>query len=141
MDWEVIEQKLESLRRSLKRIREKCPDSADGMIGNYDAQDIISLNISRAVQMCVDIGAHIVTSSGHAAPSTMAQTFEILANLGILSQEIANRMKKAVGFRNISVHSYDSINWDMVFAIAKEHLFDFEEFAQAILCLRESDSP
>lgn len=27
MDWEMIEQKLESLRRSVARVEERCPDS------------------------------------------------------------------------------------------------------------------
>ncbi len=41
-------------------------------------------------------------------------------------------MKKAVGFRNIAVHSYEAINWQIVHSIAKKHLVDFSEFAQAV---------
>jgi uncharacterized protein YutE (UPF0331/DUF86 family) len=46
---------------------------------------------------------------------------------------LANRLRKAVGFRNIAVHSYQSINWDIVHAIATDHLEDFEEFARAVI--------
>jgi hypothetical protein len=48
MDWVLIEQKLESLRRSVRRVKEKCPENAAAIANNYDAQDILSLNISCA---------------------------------------------------------------------------------------------
>ena len=41
-------------------------------------------------------------------------------------------MKKAVGFRNIAVHSYEEIDWQIVHAIANSHLQEFAEFAGAI---------
>jgi len=50
MDWALIEQKLESLRRSVHRVKEKCPENAAAIANNYDAQDILSLNISRVCQ-------------------------------------------------------------------------------------------
>ena len=109
MDWALIEQKLESLRRSVRRVKEKCPENAAAIASNYDAQDILSLNISRAVQMCVDIGTHLIAGTEYASPVTMGQTFDILCDAGIISADLAARMKKAVGFRNIAIHNYESI--------------------------------
>ena len=42
MDWPVIEQKLESLRRSLRRVEEKCPKDADALEKDVDAQDSLT---------------------------------------------------------------------------------------------------
>ena len=56
MDREVIEEKLESLRRCIHRVREKRPVELDALVRNFDLQDIITLNLTRAVQLCVDIG-------------------------------------------------------------------------------------
>ena len=133
MDREVIEQKLESLRRCLQRIKEKCPPSADILARDLDAQDILALNLSRAVQLCVDIGAHIVAGKNVPPPATMGQTFDVLAELGIISEELALRMKNAVGFRNIAVHNYEAINWQIVHAIATRHVGDFTDFARSVL--------
>lgn len=63
MDWTVIEQKLESLRRCLRRVQEKCPPDVDTLVKDIDAQDILTLNLTRAVQLCVDIGAHLITAT------------------------------------------------------------------------------
>ncbi len=132
MDREVVEQKLESLRRCLRRIETKCPTDAATLVSDIDLQDIISLNLSRAVQISVDIGAHLIAGMDAPPPDTMGQTFDLLAQEGILNKELANRLKKAVGFRNIAVHNYEAINWEIVHSIAKHHLADFSEFAKAI---------
>jgi uncharacterized protein YutE (UPF0331/DUF86 family) len=135
MDREVIEQKLESLRRCIQRVQDKCPISAEILAADFDSQDILALNLSRAVQLCVDIGAHIVAGENVSPPGTMGQTFEILAELGVISPELAVRMKNAVGFRNIAVHNYEAINWQIVHAIATRHLSDFRDFVKSVIRL------
>lgn len=133
MDWPLIEQKMESLRRSLRRIEEKCPKDADALAKDYDAQDILALNLTRAIQLCVDIGAHLISGTEFPPPNTMGQTFDVLMEAGVISAELAGRMKKAVGFRNLAVHNYEAINWAIVHAIARYRLTDFEEFAKAVV--------
>ena len=50
MDETVILSKLDSLGRSVSRIHSKTPESATALIDDYDRQDIISINLERAVQ-------------------------------------------------------------------------------------------
>jgi len=66
MDWPVIEEKLESLRRCLRRVEVKCPADVNALVEDIDAQDILALNLTRAVQICVDIGAHLIKEGGFA---------------------------------------------------------------------------
>jgi len=133
MDREVVAQKLESLRRCLQRIETKCPADADTLASDFDLQDIVSLNLSRAVQLCVDIGGHLISSLDVPAPDTMGQTFDILAQAGLLDVQLAHSLKKSVGFRNIAVHNYDAINWHIVHSIVKNHLEDFSSFAKVVI--------
>lgn len=133
MDPVVIEQKLESLRRCVSRIEEKCPDTAEVLAQDIDLQDIVSLNLSRAIQLCVDIGAHLVSTENVSPPATMGQTFDVLTDIGVINADLASRMKRAVGFRNIAVHNYEAINWAIVHKIATSQLDDFRVFVQAIM--------
>lgn len=132
MDREVVEQKLESLRRCLQRIKAKCPSEASALASDLDLQDIVALNLSRAVQISVDIAAHLIAGMEAPPPDTMGQTFDVLAQAGILNDALATNLKKAVGFRNIAVHNYESINWAIVHSIVKHHLGDFSEFARIV---------
>lgn len=138
MAWSVIEQKLESLRRALLRIAEKCPEDAAALAKNIDAQDILTLNLTRAIHLCVDIGSHLLSATNLPPPDTMGETFDVLQQAGIISADLAMRMKRAVGFRNIAVHNYEAINWNIVYAIARFNLSDFEEFAKAVVMLESS---
>ena len=140
MDKQIVEQKLESLRRCIERIQGKQPLSANDLEIDIDKQDIISLNLSRAVQLTVDIGVHIISGLSSQVPDTMGQTFEVLADKHVIPKELATRLKKSVGFRNIAVHNYDAINWDIVHSIVQLHLRDFSEFAKAILVWQDKNN-
>lgn len=135
MDREVIEQKLASLQRCLQRVKHALPVDAASLETDFDKQDIISLNLSRAVQLTVDMGAHLLSQQKSVSPASMGQTFELLAQTGVLDHDLADRLKKSVGFRNIAVHNYDQINWAIVHSIVKNHLGDFSEFARIMVNL------
>lgn len=132
MDKQLVEEKIDALRRCIRRIETKRPKTVDVLESNLDLQDILSVNLQRAVQLCVDIGTHIIANNDLEAPSTMAETFEKLHQLKIISDSTANNMKKAVGFRNIAVHNYQKMNWEIVYNICHEKLDNFKLFAKEI---------
>lgn len=135
MDRVVIERKLESLRRCVARIESRRPAELATLVADMDAQDVLVLNLSRAVQLCVDIGAHIVAASESAPPATMGDTFSRLAELQMLDAALAKRLRGAVGFRNIAVHNYEAIDWAIVHALSDGALKDFEAFARQVTLL------
>lgn len=133
MDRLIVERKLDSLQRCVARIVSKSPASVAALEADVDLQDVLVLNLSRAVQLCVDLGAHLLTDVPLPPPDTMGETFDRLAQAGLLGPDLALRMKKAVGFRNIAVHAYDVIDWHVVHAIVTRHLDDFRQFALAVI--------
>lgn len=132
MDQVILELKLESLRRCIRRVEEKTPADVDQLVQDPDVQDILVLNLTRAVQLCVDIGSHVISESDEPAPSTMGDVFSTLEKLGIIESTTCHALRKAVGFRNVAVHNYDVINWEIVFAICQKSLVDFRRFAKEI---------
>lgn len=133
MDEEIIKAKLESLARCIARIEGRTPSSAEALATDLDAQDIIALNLERAVQLCVDAGSHILLDYSLPSPETMAGVFTSLGRAGILPPPLADRLAKSAGFRNIAIHQYESIDWGIVYSIVTTRLDDFRSFAGAIL--------
>src|SRR5512147_1985613 len=88
MDKDVISAKLETLRRCIRRIEAKTPASAAILRKDYDLQDVICHNLERAVQTCVDLASHIIAESDLPAAVSMAETFEQLRSLGLISDEL-----------------------------------------------------
>ena len=133
MDRLILAEKLESLPAPLRAEGGSAPHrNRRRAAPDVDRQDTLALNLTRAVQLCVDAAGIVIADSDEAAPQTMGQAFDALARLGAIDDALAKRMKAAVGFRNIAVHSYQTVNWDIVFAISHRGLEDFRDFAKAM---------
>ena len=132
MDRSVVVEKLESLRRCMIRIETRRAATLDALLTDLDLQDILSFNLTRAVQISVDLAAHLVADLDIAPPSTMAESFRVLGTEGILEEDLADRLAGAVGFRNVAVHAYQSIDWAIVHAISHRHVEDLRSFAAAV---------
>ena len=133
MKPDLIYGKIESVRRCIRRIEEKRPADVNILKTDYDVQDIISINLERAVQTSVDIAAVILAECEKKAPATMAESFEKLKEEGIITAELGEKLMKAVGFRNISVHEYQNIDWEIVFSIIHHRIGDFKKYIKAVL--------
>lgn len=132
MDRLIVGRKLDSLRRCLARVENKRPPNVETLERDIDLQDVLVLNLSRAVQICVDLASHLLSGLDLPPPNTMGEAFDRLAQAGIIDAGLALQMKKAVGFRNVAVHAYDAINWQIVFAIATQGMRDLNRFAQVV---------
>lgn len=76
---------------------------------------------------------HIVSSSSNPVPQTMSLAFEALKDMRVIGGGVlAENMKKSVGFRNIVMHSYADIDFNMVYSIAHGHIDDFKQYIKEI---------
>lgn len=134
----VLQQKLVSLQRCIQRIRDKSPKDAAVLESDYDLQDIIILNLQRAIQVSTDIATYILSETS-SVPSTMAESFLMLHQQGILSKTTAERMSRSIGLRNIAIHEYTNLNWVIVHAVASKHLEDFVVFGREVAAWVDRD--
>lgn len=135
----VIYAKIENLRRCVSRIQSKTPSDSLVLLEDYDIQDIISINLERAIQVCVDIASHIIADSDAIAPDSMKKSFNVLSRLEFIDAETADKLIAAVGFRNIAVHAYQEVDWNIVYSIITKELSVFNSFAKQIVKKLEND--
>jgi uncharacterized protein YutE (UPF0331/DUF86 family) len=131
-DVNIVLGKVANIQRCLNRIREVTnldPQTLNG----FNVQDIFVLNLQRAVQSTIDLAAHVVSSEGLGLPANMKEHFLMLQRAGIISEFLANKMTSMVGFRNIAIHDYESIDPAILKSILKTNLPDLEEFYTTIL--------
>jgi len=131
-DKDIVMAKVAIIQRCLKRIQETThldPESLD----DIDKQDIFVLNLQRAVQTVIDLATHIVASEGLGLPDTIKDNFHLLCEGKIIQKELAKKMEGMVGFRNIAVHNYQSLNGEILKSILGKHLADLEEFYATVL--------
>lgn len=131
MDKDLLQTKLQMLMRCLDRIKSQNIKTLEDLEKSIDKQEIIILNLQRAVQICIDIGNHILIDYS-ATPATMADTFKTMGDKGLITKSCANNLAKAVAFRNIAVHQYDVLDNSIILSVIKEHLTDFSDFAESV---------
>lgn len=124
MPNDVIINKVAVIKRCISRINEVYAGNAQNL-SDYTRQDSIILNIQRACEAAIDLAMHIVAEKDLGLPQSSREAFDLLERQGIIDRELAARLKALVGFRNIAVHDYQSINLDIVRKIIEEHLVDF----------------
>lgn len=133
VDKKVISEKLQSLERCLERIKQHTPPSVEILKTDFDKQDLVCLNLQRAVQISVDIASHILAEELNEKASTMAEVFLMLSEKEMIDKNLAFSLAKSIGFRNIAVHEYDSLDMDIVYAIITKDLNVFYDFAKTVL--------
>lgn len=132
MKDDVITNKVMVIKRCMERVYEVYAGDA-GNLRDFTKQDSIVLNIQRACEAAIDLAMHVVAEKRLGLPQSSREAFKLLNQNGIIDDSLALRMEAMVGFRNIAVHDYQSINLAIVEKIIEEHLKDFEVFAEKIL--------
>jgi len=79
-------------RRNIHRVQTSCPAELAKLKVDLDTQDIVTLNLTRAVQLIVDIGTHLISKSQEPAPGSMGKTFDSFHNLGMIDAALSTRL-------------------------------------------------
>jgi uncharacterized protein YutE (UPF0331/DUF86 family) len=76
---------------------------------------------------------YIISRRRLGLPQESRDAFTLLQTANILPTDLATRMHRMVGFRNVAVHEYTRLNLDIVHTIISKHLDDFRAFSSTIV--------
>ncbi len=130
---DVILNKAASIERCLRRITEEYEGDRHSLFGNQTKQDAIVLNLLRACETAIDLAMYVVRRNGLGLPQESREGFGLLEKAGLLPAELASRLQRMVGFRNVAVHDYTSLNLEILHTIITSHLDDFRRFSSTIV--------
>lgn len=132
---DVILNKAASIERCIKRAQEEYTKAGPDFATDYSRQDAAILNIQRACEASLDAGQYLIRNQKLGIPQSARDVFTLLENARIIPVELADNLKKMVGFRNIAVHDYQALLLPIVVNIIENHLSDFDRFAKILLKL------
>jgi uncharacterized protein YutE (UPF0331/DUF86 family) len=92
------------------------------------SQWAVRYGLMESIQIVIDLACEIVAKRNLGSPSTYRQCIELLAQYGLLEQELAETLQKMVGLRNLLVHDYDEIDSKRLTPLL-DRLDDFNTFA------------
>ena len=103
------------------------------LVANQTKQDSIILNLQRVCESAIDLAMYVVSQRKLGVPQDSRDAFVLLQTSGIIPADLATRMQRMVGFRNVAVHEYTRLNLDVVHAIITKQLEDFRTFSSTIV--------
>ena len=128
VDRDLLRRKLAELAEYVSQVSEYRDLTVARYRGEWKTQRIVERTLQLAIETCLDIASHVLSDRELGAPSTYAETFEILMGAGLMSPGLGRAMVDMTGFRNVVVHEYATIDADTVIRILREHLDDFRRF-------------
>jgi uncharacterized protein YutE (UPF0331/DUF86 family) len=131
VDKELVYKQLGDLKEFLQRI-EDMDLTFDMILGDEDIQGLLDRRMQKAIESSIDIAAHIVASQNYKQAKSAEDLFLVLGRQTIISQDLAKKMAGAAGLRNIIVHKYSEIDYNLAYSNLEEKLKDLNQFAKQI---------
>ncbi len=130
----VIVAKAEIIERCIGRARDELAASTN-FDTDYTRQDAAILNVERACEAAIDIMNRIIKLRSLGVPASTRDGFDRLVRAGVIEQDLADRLMRMVGFRNLAVHQYQKLDLAIVRAVIEKNLDDLLEFSSLALRL------
>lgn len=122
---------LQAISDSVDRLRAYAGEDPDTVKETRGWLDAVKYLFVVTIEGCVDAAQHVCASEGWGPPASNAAAMTVLGEHDVLGGDLALRMAQAVGFRNVLVHRYRTVDDDMVLDHL-EHLADIDGFVATL---------
>lgn len=131
---EVVLNKKVSIERCLEQIgKYYALDRGLPFEQDFLKQDAIAMNLQRACELSIDIANHLIKIRKLGLPQDSRDSFELLQRAGLIDEPMMRTLQAMVGFRNILVHEYRKLDFNIMVKIIESHTRDLLDFANVAL--------
>lgn len=130
---EVVLAKTESIQRCVQRARQELEAAGTNFALDFTRQDAAILNLTRACEQSIDLANHLIRQRKLGLPKSAGNSFELLGRAQVIPLNLAEKLKRMVGFRNMAVHEYQDLNIEMLKSLISTSSSDLLLFTQIIL--------
>ena len=95
-------------------------------------QRFVERTLQLAIQAALDVASHIVSDRRLGEPRTNRELFDLLERDGWVAAPLAATLQKMVGFRNVLVHGYDTVDLAIVRDVVEHRLDDLLQFVAVV---------
>lgn len=128
----IIENKISAIKKYLKIISGYKKYAQKEIEADLNLRGAVERYLYLAVQATIELAEATVAYKKLRKPQTMAESFEILQEEKIIGSDLAQKLIKMVGFRNIIAHDYEKINYAIVYDVLHTGAKDIEKFIKII---------
>lgn len=93
---DIVVNKIQSMQRCIARAREEYEFASGDLAPDVTHQDAAVLNIVRAFELAIDLANRLIKVRKLGIPIDSRQTFELLAEAGLIGPELMRRLRSMV---------------------------------------------
>lgn len=138
IDHATIQRRLAYIQTALQELRAYRACHFDEFKQDRRTHNAAAYQLQTAVEAVTDIANHLVAALGLGQPKERADSVMLLAQAEILPNDLAKRLKTAIGMRNKLVHGYVDLMLESLYRTLQEDLGDLEEFSRQIVRFLQS---
>jgi len=128
----VLENRISAVRRYLKLVARYRPYSREQIESNVDIRGAVERYLYLAIQAAIHLAEAFIAYKELRKPSTFSECFHVLNENETVPAELTQRLVKMVCFRDIVVHDYEDMNYDIVYDILQNRVNDIAGFVEII---------
>ncbi len=132
-----IQEKVADIRSNLEVLKNYAAQNEDAFLNNNEAIRSARYAFIVMVEALCNIANHLCAKLLNAAPESYAETFLVLGQNGLITNELAQRLGKMAGFRNLLVYGYADVDDSKMFSIMRNDLGDIENWLKELEMLLE----
>jgi uncharacterized protein YutE (UPF0331/DUF86 family) len=132
LDKSVFAERAMAIERHLARVAARLPLEVGELTPSSDASDAVILHLWQATQIVIDLAMTACVARQLGTPSTYADAFRRLQRGDVINHELADRLVRAAGFRNVVAHAYEELDMARVHDAASKGPADLRAFVAAL---------
>ncbi len=129
-DPELIAKKLAQIETCVHELRTLA--QPDRLRQDVREQRFVEHTLQLAIQAPLEVASHIVSDESLGEPRTNRELFDLLERAGWIAPEMARTLRNMVGFRNVLVYGYDTVDLGIVEDVLRNRLDDLVGFVAVI---------
>ncbi len=132
VDKPAIDRMLENLKIYVAQLERLSNLGQGEFLSDLDKLGSAKYYFIVAIESCIDIADHVISSERYRRPTDFADSFAVLYENGLIEKGLEERLQNMARFRNLLVHVYGKVDDKRVYEFLKANLGDFDAFARQI---------
>ena len=129
---EVARERLRKLREVLRNLEEIRSVPEEEFVASFRHHWLAERGLQLAAEAAFDIGNHLLAARFNVHPANYEDVLRRLAEHGVISRDLQDRLRGLGGFRNVLVHEYLDIDQARVYEYLQTRLSDFDLLADEL---------
>ena len=129
---DLLRQRAKEIRNALSILKGYADLSSEAFLAATESVDAAKYRLIVAIEAAISMGTHLASRLAQRTPESYSECFAVLAEAGLLPQDLAQWLGRMARFRNLLVHLYWQVDDGRVWQTLQNDLKDLEDYLVAV---------